>query len=438
MRYLGSHIVFLLSATCLSLFFTVPCAAQSGSAREQEESGEKNKEDAESQKQELKKKELWEVIVSFPGDVLYFPLYLLFEGTKKTVEFADESNIAAKTVDLLTADDGSWAITPAYSSRTGAGIKYYRKLSPDSDIRFTSKLAAGLRRRQGYQVGLEGISFSNGSINAVISAGYYLLSDERYFGRSPVNGKEEESNYAHEQSSLTVEVSSGLNENTTLYADLSLEHNNILAGKNSKIPSTTDVYGTKPLPGMETEVKLARFTFGITRDLRNDPGRTTSGSVGKLQLSIANDIGAETYGFWQINFDVRRYIHLFYNRVLVVRVGGAITEPLLDRKIPFYYLSELGRQETIRGYTRGRFRGNDMALASVEYRYPVSRSIDSFLFIDAGQTAENIVKDFSVRDANLGYGMGFNVFGKESIAFQFIAGHSKDGFRLYFKLDQDF
>ena len=132
---------------------------------------------------------------------------------------------------------------------------------------------------------------------------------------------------------------------------------------------------------------------------------------------------------------MRQHIHLFYNRSLALRLAGEITEPFSDREVPFYYLSELGRGETIRGFSRGRFRARDMVLGSLEYRYPIWAKADAILFVDVGQVAEDIFNDLSTDNFEVGYGGGVRIWGKEGLVTSFVIGKSSDGFRVYFGLN---
>ena len=76
----------------------------------------------------------------------------------------------------------------------------------------------------------------------------------------------------------------------------------------------------------------------------------------------------DLYGYWKQTIDLTHHLHLFYDRVLVTRIAAERTQAIDNREIPFYRLCELGRKESIRGFTRGRFRDLDMLMGSIEYR----------------------------------------------------------------------
>ena len=137
----------------------------------------------------------------------------------------------------------------------------------------------------------------------------------------------------------------------------------------------------------------------------------------------------------QFSADFKRYLHLFYDRVLLIRLGGQITRPVDSREIPFYYLSELGMINTIRGFQRGRFRDRDKFIGSLEYRYPVWNTMDVFLFTDTGQVAKNLFSDVSTKNIEITYGGGLRIWNQNGLVSKIDIGKSKDGIRVTFVLN---
>ncbi len=396
------------------------------------------KESGNTQQQSNSQDELWEQIVSLPGKVIYFTLHLLFDVTKGTIWFVDESKIAPRTKDFLTADDGSWAFFPVYSSRGGAGVKYFHNGPFGYGERVTLNASAGLRRRQRYQAGIQQINLFNNAVSADFMINYRMYSDERFFGVGPDTQEKSETNYAREQLSVNAAFSVTMSEHTSAVFQLGIEKNNILSGRNTNSPSTNTLFSGASLPGLRTSIELANAGLSILHDSRNHPGHTTAGGIDRFMLGVYTQTDDDIYGFWWASIDIKRYFNLFFERVLILRVSGAVVEQYADRQIPFYYLSELGHKETIRGFKRGRFRDNDMVLGSLEYRYPLMTPVDAVLFLDAGQVADNIFNDFSADNFHYGYGGGFNIWTENSIAAQLILGKSKDGLRFYLNLNQEF
>ena len=188
---------------------------------------------------------------------------------------------------------------------------------------------------------------------------------------------------------------------------------------------------------------MLRLQVQIEHDSRNHLGSPSAGWQATFQGGVFTESGGNEHGFGQVSADVTRYIHLFYGRTLVLRGACQVLEPFGDRHIPFYYLSELGRRESIRGFVRGRFRDEDMVLGSLEYRFPILKrpremwelpNVDALLFVDAGRVSQNVFSD-NFDDMHVGIGGGLAVFTSKGRFIQFQIGKSKDGYRLYFVLN---
>ena len=424
---------FSLCCACMLLFGIVqPLLGQSktGSAVEEQQS-----DDAKVRPKKLSSKSTWEHVVSFPGTLIYLPLDLSFELIKGSIDFVTDSQIIPKVQDFLTSDDGRRGVMPAYAARTGGGLKFYQKgwISQKSKLSITA--TAGPKRRQNYELEMKRVSLFGNTLSSDFQVGYQFLSNEAFFGIGPGTDKDDESDFALQRFTPNAAFGIRLSKRISLDTTLGVDVNDTEEGKDDTINSTTDLFTEETLPGLEKQISLARLQVGLKYDSRNRPGNPSKGSEVSLGAGVFEDLDADEFGFWKFSADLTQYIHLFYNRTLALRISGEVTNPFSDREVPFYYLSELGRQESIRGFKRGRFRDRDMVLASAEYRYPIWEVADAMLFVDVGQVAEDIFSDLSTDDVEVGYGGGFRVWGDDGLITSFVIGRSDDGFRFYFGLN---
>jgi outer membrane protein assembly factor BamA len=175
-------------------------------------------------------------------------------------------------------------------------------------------------------------------------------------------------------------------------------------------------------------------------DSKDRPGNPTHGFEASFSGGLYQQVNSDDFGYWKYSADLTRYLHLFYDRILVLRVAAQRMDPLEGRSIPFYDLSELGRKETIRGFSRGRFRDRDMILASAEYRYPIWRNwdeygIDFLLFADAGQVSPDLFEEASWENFQMGLGFGMRLWDQDGLALKLEAGWSAEEWRIYFVLN---
>jgi len=360
--HVTKEIGFGLCFTFLLLFASVqPLFAQSETDATVKE---RRSGDAPVRPKKLGQKKTWEKVVSLPGTLVYLPLKLTFKLGTELIIFVDESKVIPKTRDLLTSDDGLRGVLPTYASRTGGGIKAFQKgwLSPES--RLTLSLTAGPRERQRYQLQFKRVSLLGDTLSSDFTVGYQFLSDESFFGIGPDSRESDESNFAHEQATAEASFGTKFGKRLSLDAIIGYDLNDISEGKDKSLPFTTNRFNRKSLPGLEEGVSIGRLQLGVKYDSKNRPGNPSKGSEFSLTAGVFEDLDNNTFGFWKFSADLRQHIHLFYNRSLVLRLAGEITEPFSDREVPFYYLSELGRGETIRGFSRGRFRARDTVRAT--------------------------------------------------------------------------
>ncbi len=401
---------------------------------------DEKKEDSQNTKK-MRGKRAWEYLVNAPGIVLSLPFWLLEAGITPVFDLVLEKKIIAKTVDFLTSDDGRRGVFPVYASRTGGGLKFFQKdlIVPGSKLDIIGTI--GLRNRQLYQIHFKRLKLS-GPFTSAFSVLYKNLSDEPFFGIGNDSNMDNKSNFAHKQVSAQATLGADLAPRTYFTTTIGWDQNDILEGHNKTLPSTTDspLEEQVKIPGLFGEVSVFRIQTLLEHDSKNRIGNPSGGWEAKFKAGLFSEIKNSNFGFWQAALDITKYFNLFYNRTLVLRLATQFTEPLENRSIPFYYMSELGEEETIRGFSRGRFRDQDKILGSAEYRYPLlSRSsltgIDATIFVDTGRVYRNIFEEFNTENFHLGYGGGLRFYSPEGVYLQILLGKSTDGFRFYLVLN---
>jgi outer membrane protein assembly factor BamA len=102
--------------------------------------------------------------------------------------------------------------------------------------------------------------------------------------------------------------------------------------------------------------------------------------------------------------------------------------------VPFYMLPTLGGQNTLRGYPDFRFHDRDLLALSAESRWAVTTHVDGAVFLDAGTVAPR-VGDFRLSPLKTSYGVGVRVHTRTTTLGRFDVGHSREGWRFLFKLN---
>ncbi len=420
MTYRNKHTLFLILCFHMTVCLQWSLSAESDSLKQV------NK--VQEQRQFYNQKSSIDKAVSFPGKVIFFPFKLVFSGIHYSIVKVDETKIIPKTQDFLVSEDGRREVVPTYVSRIGAGIKYYQRAIFNPESRLALLAMFGLHQRQRYGIALERVSLSDLFYYSNYRALYEKLTDESFYGIGPDSRKEDEADYTHEFFGADVSLGVDLFYRLSLRGYAGFHLNNILPGREPGESSITDLYDEATLPGLGTNVNLFTIMFSFLSNSTNRPGNPSRGFEIEVGGSYFQQVNDDTYSFFRSTADVRHYVHLFYDRVLVIRAAVELIDPLRGKSVPFYYLSELSEDISFRGFKRGRFRDFDLILGSLEYRYPISKNFESILFSDAGQVASDIFQNYNASNWEVTWGIGLRYVSMKGSVSKIELARSRDGY----------
>lgn len=175
-----------------------------------------------------------------------------------------------------------------------------------------------------------------------------------------------------------------------------------LAGEyNTSLPSVEPVQG-----------QSARFMV--------EPGYSNITKIGGNVAQFQNTLGSST--FVRTTAVFRKYWSKQPKTEENVRPEIKLAEPRpvlafklelghIDGTVPFFEQLFIGGTNSLRGYPNQRFWGNNSALATIEYRYPIQKSFNLIAFADYGSAwgGYGEIRDFEQSDKpnfRLGYGLG--------------------------------
>lgn len=436
------RLIKILAIFILLGIFSLPTSLE---GQETKENNDKSRSENIPKKppKKLKAYETWENVINIPGQILYLPFRLIYSGVKPVISFAEKSEVSARIMDFFSSDDGKRAAYPTYYSRTGGGLKFYQKdlVNPGSKLSLSTTI--GLHWRQLYRVRLRQLDLGK-NLTADFTAQYRFLSDENFFGLGNDALKADESNFALKQASFVSGLGMDLGEKAYLGTIFTLDLNEISKGRDRRTPSTTWLPAEQQehIPGLNESIDLWNLNLQFLYNSPNRPGNPSAGWELFFNGGLSRQINGNKFGFLKSSVDISRYIHLFYDRTLVVRIAAESTRPFSNTLIPFYYLSQLGHRGTIRGFHRGRFRDRDMMLFTLEYRYPLIKrpgdkvNIDAMLFMDWGKVSYNLFHSHLLKDYHRGLGLGIRIFSVKGVIMKLYFGKSKDDYRIYLSINE--
>lgn len=290
---------------------------------------------------------------------------------------------------------------------------------------------------------LGGKQWGDGPFGLTVEGGWLEKTRERIYGLGPSSKSADEANYSYQGAfgdltfrwqadpRLAVSVTGGMRRvdpsdgrRTSTEGD-----RNIIAERFAG----QDLYGlleTLDLYSIGTELKL---------DWRDRPGSPLRGGTEVLRVAYVTANGPDNtdVGFWKVRGEAHHYFNLFGGRVIGLRVLAEITEPDEGTRVPFYELAHLGGSHSLRGFSTDRFAARDMAMFTVEYRWPLWRKIDAFLFTDQGRVFDNIEDDFAFTNFRSSYGGGLRIWSHDS-NIELMTADSPEAIKFYLNLGAAF
>ncbi len=158
--------------------------------------------------------------------------------------------------------------------------------------------------------------------------------------------------------------------------------------------------------GEDESSKTRSITLQTRHDTRNHPINPTSGDLTRLSFETAPSfLGGDE--FIKYGIDTRNYFPGFRDEhawALRLKSGFGLGDD-----IPTNEQYRLGGAQTLRGYRDFSFRGDNVFLMNLEYRFPIYDRLSGVVFADSGNTWDDIGKlDFSEFNSSVGVGARIN------------------------------
>jgi outer membrane protein assembly factor BamA len=266
-----------------------------------------------------------------------------------------------------------WAVIPqvGYGPDTGplGGLKFTHRNLFGSGVTFDVAGDYSLNQQQslGFSVGAPDV-FGDGRFLAMFSADYGLDPQRDFFGLGN-NDVGPDPVSTHEERDIAGELTLGwrpFRGRLAVALSAGIRHIDIEHGdRDDDTPFTTDLF--PELPGIEGGF-VNPIGLGLVYNGRDDLIWPTRGWRIIAKVSHTNRELGSDFQFTRAVLDVG-YLYGFFGgrHVLGARVsGGFIDGP--SRDVPFWELTELGGDDTLRGFFPRRFLGQAHALVNLEYR----------------------------------------------------------------------
>ncbi len=270
---------------------------------------------------------------------------------------------------------------------------------------------------------------------------FFRSPTERFYGIGPQTTEDDESSYTLRQvggyATLTMRLIDRFFGSFSIKARRMWPRKGVVEEVTTlqeKFPNVVGVNGSYTMP----------IELGLIYDSRDDLVSPTSGIYARMFLEIGQEGILSSFSFQRFRIDARAYISLDKESRFVTVIRGMLTY-LRGDDIPFYELSMLGGDETLRGYGEGRFYDNHSILFNVEERIRLFRflagdillDIETVLFIDIGQVFPSF-NSLDFKDIKFVAGTGIRFVVRSQIVAKVDIGYGDEGMAIFAGLHYPF
>jgi outer membrane protein assembly factor BamA len=385
-------------------------------------------------------------ILAVPQFIIDIPFNLIEGAAGFLIEDLYGGLLAAHVTALIANVHRIWGFYPVFSTGNRSGIEYglgFRSKGVFTrEERLKIKGSYSANDYQNIKIQYRAPNFIDPDLGVTFLGQYRQRPWESFYGLGNNSPEKSQVNYNPEHSHLRAGALWTINDNWKTELVLGYDAYNIFDGEDPNLEGNiVDIIPKLQLsPGEVRGSRLISFGGTIDHDWRNNNGQPTSGGrelVSLVYYESTRDF--DDFAFWRTSVDIRHYLELFKKRTLALRILVESVDPSgTSPALPFYLKNSLGGVDNFRGYRNGRFLDNDLATASVEYRYPILEMIDGFVFLDEGRVFNNLSDDFKWHDWKYSYGAGLRIFNDEDIMLRTFIAKSKEDSRFYLEFSDAF
>jgi hypothetical protein len=186
-------------------------------------------------------------------------------------------------------------------------------------------------------------------------------------------------------------------------------------------------------PGMFQPVSFIHGHVAAVFDTRDYPGHPMKGGLYSAAFAEYSDRDLSLFSFQRYEGEAAQFIPMFRaHSVLALHAWGVFSNTSSGNSVPFYMLPSLGGRNTLRGYFDYRFHDRNLLVVNGESRWALMRDLDVAVFFDAGNVAAR-AGDLNLNKTS--YGAGLRVHSPTTTIGTLDAGHSVEGWHVFFKVD---
>jgi len=321
---------------------------------------------------------------------------------------------------------------------TGGTVYYRHLLTADESYSFFGSHST--RNQANYEVNYANFRLAQQRYLLDGKLEYNNDRTARFFGLGAASREQAETNYTLREAAGRFTL--GRRVLPALVAALTerVRYVTIGRGVETALPFLRDVF--RGVPGEEGALVWAH-RFALTYDTRNARETPTHGTFGQIFIEAANRALGSHTSFVRYGLEGRLVWPVVAERLITVTRG--LFEWVEGQALPFFELSALGGETTLRGFGQQRFLDRGRILFNVEERLrlftvtynDVRTAFELALFVEAGRVFHT-VPDLSFRHVQTVCGVGVRLVVFSQLVAKIDVGFGSEGVAVFSGLDYPF
>jgi hypothetical protein len=273
----------------------------------------------------------------------------------------------------------------------------------------------------------------NGHLELKTDAAYQNSGSVWYFGEGPDSSKNNKTDFDREFttthfSALSHFFDHKLNVGYTVGGLLV----HVGPGNLNDTASTDTVFTEADTPGLTQQSNFITGTTTVQLDFSRPYFSNPKGLLLEADDSQFFDQSGNNANFHLLETQATYYAPITNGmRTLVFRLRNETAFPENNQVVPFYLQPTLGGPDDLRGYDRYRFYGNGTSLATGEYRFSISQTLEMAIFGDGGNVYQRPGL-IGFRDLRGDGGFGLRFKNKQASVMRLDVGFSPEGVHVWF------
>jgi hypothetical protein len=265
------------------------------------------------------------------------------------------------------------------------------------------------------------------------------LAQEDFFGLGLESERSDRTDYSLKETAVGTELDFPLSETLGLRVGADLRRIRSASGENPGLPSPEVRFAPAAIAGYGESFTYGTVGASLFWDTRDEPGYPRRGSLIQGDLRQFIGLGTGDPGFRRFGIEISNALPLpGHDHGLVTRFRADWLDHGSETEIPFFFTRGLGGSHSLRGFPLNRFRGEDLVLATVEYRSAIlPGKLDAVVFWDTGGAYRSF-SDLRLGGLQHSFGAGIRVLRRDRILLRLEVAQGSEGPRFLISFSKPF